>query len=95
MLLRHALRNSLVVFVPLLLTDFGAIFGASLAIDLLFSLNGIGSMLFGVLNTNSQVPIVDTYAVQLLLLVGGGFMFVASLLGELAIEWIDPRLGFR
>ena len=94
-LLRHALRNSLAVVVPVVLSDFGAIFGASLAVDLLFALNGIGSLFVGVLNWNSNVPVVDTYAAQLLLLIGGALVIAVSVLGELAVGLIDPRVGFE
>jgi peptide/nickel transport system permease protein len=93
-LLRHALRNSLIVFVPALLGDFGAIFGASLVIDVLFRLNGVGGLFISLLNLNSEVPVLDTYTAQLLLLIGGALVVLASLLGELAIGLIDPRVGF-
>jgi peptide/nickel transport system permease protein len=94
-LLRHALRNSLIAFVPALLSDFGAIFGASLAVDLLFSLNGIGTMFVRVLNTNSSVNVLDTNAAQLLLLLGGVLVLAASVLGELALTFLDPRVELR
>jgi len=93
--LRHALRNSLAVVVPVVLGDFGAIFGASLAVDFLFGLNGIGSVFVRVLNWNSNVPVVDTYAAQLLLLIGGALVIAVSVLGELAVGLIDPRVGFE
>jgi peptide/nickel transport system permease protein len=92
-ILRHALRNSLITFVPALLNDFGAIFGASLAVDLLFSLNGLGTLFVRVLNVNSGAPILDTYAMQLLLLIGGALVLTASVLGELAVGLLDPRVN--
>ena len=60
--LRHALRNSLVTFVPAILSDFGAIFGASLAVDWVFRLQGLGSLFLGVLNVSSTSPAIDAYA---------------------------------
>jgi ABC-type dipeptide/oligopeptide/nickel transport system permease component len=57
-------------------------------------LNGVGSLFISLLNLNSEVPVLDTYAVQLLLLIGGALVVLASLLGELAIGLIDPRIGF-
>jgi len=92
-ILRHALRNSLITFVPALLNDFGAIFGASLAVDLIFSLNGLGTLFVRVLNVNGGAPILDTYAMQLLLLIGGLLVLTASLLGELAVGLLDPRVN--
>jgi peptide/nickel transport system permease protein len=92
LLFRHALRNSLITFVPALLNDFGAIFGASLAVDLIFSLNGIGTLFVQVLNVNATAPVLDTYAMQVLLLIGGVLVLAASLLGELAVGLLDPRV---
>lgn len=92
-ILRHALRNSLITFVPALVNDFGAIFGASLAVDLLFSLNGLGTLFVRVLNVSGGAPILDTYAMQLLLLIGGVLVLTASVLGELAVGLLDPRVN--
>jgi peptide/nickel transport system permease protein len=94
-LVRHALRNALVLFVPALLSDFGAVFGASLAIDLLFGLDGIGSLFLQTLNTGSTSNVLDAYAAQLLLLIGGTFVIVSSILGELAVGILDPRTKLR
>lgn len=92
---RHALRNALILFAPAVLTDFGAIFGASLVIDLVFSLNGIGSLFFRVLNTGGTAPVIDAYAAQLLLLIGGAGVLAASFVSELLVGFLDPRVGFE
>ncbi len=42
MLVRHALRASLVTFVGALLADLGAILGSAMAVDYLFKLTGSG-----------------------------------------------------
>lgn len=90
--LHHALRNSLGTFIAAVFSDFGAIFGASLAVDFVFRLSGIGSLFFDLLNVTSASPTLDAYAVQLLLLLGGVCVLAASLLGELAIAILDPRV---
>jgi peptide/nickel transport system permease protein len=92
--LRHAMRNALAVFVPALLGDFGAIFSAALVVDVIFGLGGIGTLFLGMLklNVDGLVPI-DTYQMQLILLFAGGVMIVASLLGEAAVALLDPRVG--
>jgi ABC-type dipeptide/oligopeptide/nickel transport system permease component len=92
-IVRHALRNSLITFVPALLTDFGAIFGASLAVDWVFRLDGLGTLFISVLNVNSTSPVLDTYAMQVLLLLGCALVLTASLLGELAVALLDPRVN--
>jgi ABC-type dipeptide/oligopeptide/nickel transport system permease component len=90
--LRHGVRNSLVTFVPALVSDFGVVFGAALAVDFIFQLGGIGTLFINDLKLNADgfVP-VDTYALQLALLLGGGLMITASILGEVALWILDPR----
>jgi peptide/nickel transport system permease protein len=87
--LRHALRNSLVTFVAAVLADFGAVFGAALAVDVIFRLNGLGSLYIATLNPN--VPVLDAYALQLLLLMTAALMLTSSFLSELSVAWLDPR----
>ena len=41
---RHALRGSLATFTSALLADFGAVFGAALAVDYVFRLGGLGTL---------------------------------------------------
>ncbi len=91
-LLRHGVRNALVTFVPAVVSDFGLIFGAALAIDFIFQLGGIGSLFIGdlQLNVDGVVP-VDTYALQVALLLGGGLVLTASVLGEAVLWLLDPR----
>jgi peptide/nickel transport system permease protein len=88
---RHALRNSLVTFVSALLLDFGAIFGAAMAVDWIFGLNGIGSLFIQLLAGTS----VDPNAVQLVLLLTATLVLASSLLAELAVGWLDPRVRLR
>jgi len=86
-LLRHALRASLATFTSALLLDFGSLFGAALAIDWIFKLNGVGMLFANEISANY----VDAYAIQLLLLVTAAIVVGTSLLSELALLWLDPR----
>jgi peptide/nickel transport system permease protein len=91
-LLRHALRNALVTFVPAVLSDFGALFGAAMVVDYIFSLGGLGQLFIGMLNLNADALVpIDTYQMQLILLFAGGLMLLASVLGETAVALLDPR----
>lgn len=92
-LLRHALRNSLVTFVAVLLADFGALLGATLVIDWVFQLNGLGMLYLRELNPN--VPSIDPYAVEALLLVTAGLLVAFSILSELSVVLLDPRARAR
>jgi peptide/nickel transport system permease protein len=91
-MLRHAVRNALATFIPALVSDFGLIFGAALAIDFIFQLGGVGSLFINELKLNAEgfVP-VDTYELVFALLLGGGLMLLVSILGEAALWVLDPR----
>jgi peptide/nickel transport system permease protein len=90
--LRHGVRNALVTVVPALVSDFGVIFGAALAVDFIFQLGGIGSYFINALKLNVDAfDPVDTYAMQLILLLGGGLMLTVSILGEVTLWLLDPR----
>jgi len=93
-LLRHALRNSLSTFTSVLLLDFGAIFGAAMAIDWVFRLNGLGMLLISEINGvggGDGPRYLDAYSVETLLTIAATFVIGASVLAELAVGWLDPR----
>jgi peptide/nickel transport system permease protein len=93
-LLRHALRNSLSAFLAALTSDFGALFGAALAIDWIFQLNGLGTLFIREFSINDLQGVgipVDVYAVEALLLVTALLLLGTSLVGETAVALLDPR----
>jgi peptide/nickel transport system permease protein len=85
-LIRHALRNSLIPFVSLLTLDFGAIFGATLVADYVFFMQGLAGRLVG------AVYRADPFQVQPLVLVGVASVLLFSLLGDLISSRLDPRV---
>jgi peptide/nickel transport system permease protein len=89
-LVRHALRASLVTFVGALLADFGAIFGSAMAVDFVFQLNGLGTVFV------SEFPVdfgfIDTYSIEPVLLLTAVLVIVTSIVADLAIFWLDPRV---
>ncbi len=91
-LFHHGVRNALVTFIPALVSDFGLILGAALAVDYIFQLGGLGSMFIGGLKLNADAFLpVDINAYQLALLLAGGLMITASIIGEFSLWLIDPR----
>jgi peptide/nickel transport system permease protein len=91
-LLRHALRNGFVAFIPQLVSDFGLLLGGALAIDYIFQLGGLGTVFVNLLELNvDAVPQVDTYALELALLFGVAVILLASMLGEIVLALLDPR----
>jgi peptide/nickel transport system permease protein len=89
--LRHALRGSMVTFAAGLLSDFGAMFGAALAVDYIFKLGGLGSLFIALFPQNGP-GILNVYAFQLILMATAAFVIVSSLLAELAVVALDPRI---
>ena len=91
--MRHALRNAFVAFVPAIVSDLGVLFGAALAVDWIFQLGGLGTLFIGLLqlNADANVP-VDTYELQLALLIAACVMLTASMLGEILLVLLDPRV---
>jgi peptide/nickel transport system permease protein len=90
-IVRHAMRASAPTFASAVLADFGAIFGAAMAVDWIFELNGLGTVLVSEFPISSFSPI-DIYSVQLVLLLTGAFVIASSLLSELVVSWLDPRV---
>jgi peptide/nickel transport system permease protein len=95
--LRHALRNSLGVFTSVLLLDLGAVIGASLAVDFVFRLGGLGLVFLGLIGglgsqSGDGPKPLDPYAVMSVLMVTAILVAVASLLAELVVVWLDPRV---
>jgi peptide/nickel transport system permease protein len=92
-LLRHGLRNALVAFVPALVSDFALIFGATLVVDFIFQLGGLGSLFIGLLQLDLDgLPAVDTYALMFALLLGAVVMLTFSVVSEVALGLLDPRV---
>jgi peptide/nickel transport system permease protein len=83
---RHALRNSLIPFVSLLTLDFGALFGASLVADFVFVQHGLAYAL------TTAVYDADPFEVQPLILVGATSVLLFTLLGDLLVSRLDPRV---
>jgi ABC-type dipeptide/oligopeptide/nickel transport system permease component len=90
-LVRHVLRIAIAAFISGLLADIGAIFGAALAVDVVFRLNGLGTLLISLFPINNAAAI-DVYAVQLLLLITGGFVLLSGALADTVVAALDPRL---
>jgi ABC-type dipeptide/oligopeptide/nickel transport system permease component len=92
---RHALRNSLATFVSALLLDFGAIFGAALAVDYVFRLDGVGSLFLYEISAFSEFGAIRFYSVSFLLALTAALVLLASFAAEGAVAWLDPRARRR
>ena len=83
---RHALRNSMVVIFPSILSEFVSVLSGSLVIERMFSINGVGGLYL------NSITFQDYDFFMLL----SGFYTLVSLLAGIIIDisygFIDPRI---
>jgi peptide/nickel transport system permease protein len=86
-LLRHALRTSLISFVTLFGLDFGALVGGSaLLTEVVFGLQGVGKLTFDALQ-NLDLPIIMTTVMY-----ASFFVVASNALVDLVYIVLDPRV---
>ena len=86
-LLRHALRTSLISFVTLFGLDFGALVGGSaLLTEVVFGLQGIGKLTYDALQ-NLDLPIIMTTV-----LFASFFVVLANAIVDMIYIILDPRV---
>jgi peptide/nickel transport system permease protein len=86
-LLRHALRTSLISFVTLFGLDFGALVGgAALLTEVVFDLHGIGKLTYDALK-NLDLPIIMTTVMY-----ASFFVVMANALVDVVYILLDPRV---
>jgi peptide/nickel transport system permease protein len=83
---RHAFRNALVPFTTVMALDFGAVFGASIAVDYIFNLGGLASLIL------HGLSIADPFLIEAGLVVTAASVVVAGIVGDLVCGWLDPRI---
>jgi len=83
---RHALRNALVPFTTVMALDFGAVFGASIAVDYVFNLGGLASLvLYG-------INIADPFVIEGTIIVTAAIVVVFGIAADVVCGWLDPRI---
>ena len=86
-MLRHALRTSLVAFVSLFGLDFGALVGGgALLTEVVFGLHGVGKLTFDSLQ-NLDLPVILATVMY-----AAFFVVLANALVDLVYAWLDPRV---
>jgi peptide/nickel transport system permease protein len=86
-LLRHALRTSLITIVTLFGLDFGALVGgAALLTEVVFGLQGIGKLTFDALH-NLDLPVIMATVIY-----ASFFVVMANALVDLLYVVLDPRI---
>lgn len=86
-LIRHALRTSLISFVSLFGLDFGALVGGgALLTEVVFGLQGVGRLTYDAL-LNLDLPMIMATVMY-----AAFFVVLANALVDLVYAWLDPRV---
>lgn len=84
-IVRHALRNSLVAAVSVAGIQFGGMIGGSVVTETVFGIPGIGRLLVDAV-TSSDYPVI-----QYCVLMFATIFIVVNLATDLVGQWLDPR----
>ena len=86
-MLRHALRTSLIAFVSLFGLDFGALVGGSaLLTEVVFGLPGLGKLTYDSLQGQDLPVILAT------VMYAAFFVVLANAVVDIVYAWLDPRV---
>ena len=85
--LRHALKNSLLPVLTIASLSFGTLLGGAVVMERVFSVPGIGSYLI------ESITVRDYTAVQALVFIFAAAFIVINLIVDLAHGWLDPRIS--
>jgi peptide/nickel transport system permease protein len=89
-LLRHALRTSLITFVSLFGLDFGALVGGgALLTEVVFGLQGVGKLTFDALQ-NLDLPVIMATVMY-----SSFFVVAANAAVDVAYTLLDPRIRYK
>jgi peptide/nickel transport system permease protein len=83
---RHMLPNAILPLLSVLALDFATLFSSVAVVEVVFSMQGLGSDLFGAIRR------VDTPLIVGIALVSGVVVAVVNLAADLAVIAIDPRV---
>lgn len=84
---RHVLRNAFVPFATAIASDFGVVLTMTLAVDYVFGLGGLASVLF-----SGGLENGDPYMVQGTIVTAALFVLAGGILGDVATALLDPRV---
>ena len=86
MMRRHVLRNALIPTVAVIAVQVGYLFGGIIAVEKIFNYNGMGqTMLFAA--QRKDIPMLTAGAIVI-----GIVYMLATLLADLTIAWMNPRI---
>ena len=86
--IRHALKNSIIPVVTVLGLQVSALIGGAVIIEVIFALPGIGQYVFGSLLAR-DFPVVQTMTLYI-----GVAVVLMNLLVDISYAWLDPRIRY-
>ncbi|MCR4393947.1 MAG: ABC transporter permease [Dehalococcoidales bacterium] len=87
-IIRHALKNSLIPVITMLGLGLGMIFGGSVVVETIFAIPGIGRLLV------SSIFAQDYVVIQSGTLVISAIIIMVNLFVDISYGWLDPRIRF-
>ena len=87
-ILKHALKNSLIPVITLVGVGVGILFGGSVIVETIFAIPGVGRLLV------SSIFGQDYVVVQAITLVIAIAILVVNLLVDISYGWFDPRIRY-
>jgi peptide/nickel transport system permease protein len=88
-LFRHVFRNALLPIITLLALDFGFIFSGALFIEIVFSMNGMGSLIYDALLSRDYPVLQGSFLIITIMVVS------ANLLADFLYSYLDPRVRWQ
>jgi peptide/nickel transport system permease protein len=87
-IIKHALKNSLIPVITLMGIGVGIIFGGSVLVETVFAIPGVGRLLVG------SIFAQDYVVVQAITLVIALIILVVNLIVDISYGWLDPRIRY-
>jgi peptide/nickel transport system permease protein len=87
-ILRHALKNSLIPVITLIGMGVGIVFGGSVLVETVFAIPGVGRLMV------NSIFAQDYVVVQAITFVIAIIVMIVNLLVDLSYTWFDPRIRY-
>jgi len=88
-LFRHVFKNALLPIITLLALDFGFILSGALFIEIVFSMNGMGSIIYDALLSRDYPILQGSFLIITIMVIS------ANMLADLLYSCLDPRVRWQ
>ncbi|VVB71950.1 Binding-protein-dependent transport system inner membrane component [uncultured archaeon] len=88
-LFRHCFKNALLPIITIIALDFGFIFSGALFIEIVFSMNGMGNLIYDSLLSRDYPVLQGSFLIVTIMVI------LANLLADLQYSRIDPRVRWQ